>query len=130
MPIVKSQLRTRDGRQIEVDAEIKRYGGGARLLRGGATVLAFFVLGALFIPVPGVHLVLPWFLPLLGLGIGAYIARVSLSVGEVKGECPDCDKAMQIEKSGSVAEDEALWLRCPHCQVPMELMKGEGAAPR
>ncbi len=123
MALEKAQLRTRDGRQIDVEAEVKRYGGGARALRGGGTVLAFFIAGLLTIPVPGVHLVMPWFLPLLGMGIGAYIGRVSLSVGEVTGECPDCHMHMTIAKSGSVAEDEALWLRCPHCKVPLELMK-------
>ena len=123
MPISKTQLRTRDGRQIEADAVIKRYGGATRALRGGGTVLIFFALGAMTIPVPGVHLVMPWFLPLLGLGIGGYVSQVSIWVGEVTGDCPDCSKAMVIEKSGAVAEDEALWLRCPHCKVPLELIK-------
>jgi len=122
----KTQLRTRDGRFIDADAYVKHYGAGARILRGGGTVVGFVCLGAFSILIPGVHLVLPWFLPLLGLGLGAYIARVSLYVGEVRGTCPDCDTDMVIEKSGAVAKDEALWLRCPHCTLPMELMK----APR
>jgi len=119
----KAQLRTRDDRIVEVSAIVKRYGTASRLLRGGGTVLVFGLLGLLTIPVPGVHLVMPWFLPLLGLGLGAYIARVSLYVGEVRGTCPDCSAEMVIEKSGAVARDEALWLRCPQCTLPMELLK-------
>jgi hypothetical protein len=123
MAIEKTQLMTRDGRVIEAEAEITRYGSGARMVRGGGVVVVFFMLAAIFVFVPGLHLVTTWFLPLLGLGLGAYIGRVSLWVGEVSGECPDCNKAMVIGKSGPVAADEALWLRCPHCTLPLELSK-------
>jgi hypothetical protein len=123
MTVEASQLRTRDGRFVEAQAEVVRYGTAARILRGGGTVFGFTAVGLMTIVVPGVHLVLPWLLPLIGLGLGAYIGRVTMKVGEVRGTCPDCAAEMVIGKSGAVARDEALWLRCPACTLPMELMK-------
>ena len=114
-------LKLRDGRTIEVRADIRRYGAGSRAAKAGIIVVIAFVLGASSIMVPGVHFIAPWLVPILGLVIAGYIYNRVLIVDGVRGTCPDCDMAMDIKEGGSVGND-ALYLRCPSCNIPLEFV--------
>ena len=118
------QLRPRDGEAVAATAEVVRYGPGDRTSRAGLIAGCGIALGAMSIVVPGVHLISTWLLPLLGLGIAAYVYRIEAKVGPIAGPCPSCGATMNIEAPGSVA-DEAVWVRCDQLSPP-----DGAAAPR
>ena len=95
-----------------------------RALRAGGLFVGGVLLGAAFIPVPGIHLIAPWLIPLLALFIALYVNRIVAMVGTVEGTCPSCDAAMSID--GGPVSDEALWLRCPSCRTPLEFLLEAG----
>lgn len=112
------RLHTRDRRVVDATAEITRYGLGVRLLRGGAIAAIAVVVGAVTIVIPVLHLVLPWAIPLAGLGVGAYVALQGVIVGEIRATCPDC--GAPIATSGGTASED-VWIRCPTCTLPLRL---------
>ncbi|MBX2799901.1 MAG: hypothetical protein KTR31_19635 [Myxococcales bacterium] len=114
-------LKQRSGDPVEGTAVVTRYAATDRTTRAGAIALGGILLGGLSIVVPGVHLISTWLLPLLGLGIAAYVHRIHARVGTVRGICPSCGEDMAIEDTGAVA-DEAVWVRCDRCTHPMELI--------
>ena len=111
-------FHTRDRRVIEGTADVERRGMASRILRGGGIALVGIGLGAASLPVPGLHFVAPPALSLLGLGIGAYVARQSVIVGTVRATCPDCGAA--IEAHGGTASED-VWIRCPACTLPLRV---------
>lgn len=126
MAVESILLHTRDKRTFEGEAEVKRLGTGARVLRAGAILVGGLVLGVGSVVIPVVHLISTWLLPILGL-IGAVVAfRVTIKVPEIRMTCPECAKAGQVV--GGAWEDP-LWVRCPHCQLPLrvELVAGTGS---
>lgn len=102
-------------------AEVTRYSSARRLGRAGAVALGGVVLGGLSILIPGLHLISTWLLPLLGIGVAGWLLSVHARVGLVEGTCPSCGQAMRIEGTGHVGS-EAVWVRCNHCQHPLELV--------
>jgi hypothetical protein len=113
-------LRTRDGRESRADAVVVRVSPTARALRVGVPMVAGLTFGALALPVPGLHLFAPWFLPLLGIVMGTYLARVSATVARVGGPCPRCDARIDATGLGSIGA-EPVWLKCDACGTPVEL---------
>ena len=117
----RATLRHRDGRTAEVEADVRRYSAGRRTGTAAAILAVAFIVGPSTIVVPGVHFVAPWLVPLLGIGVALYIYRRVMIVDEVRGDCIDCGQAMRITEGGSVGNDP-LWVRCPHCNTPMEFV--------
>lgn len=111
-------LVTRDHRRSPATALVTRRSIGARLARAAPVALLGAVLGVASLPIPAAHLVLPWLLPLLGLGIAAYLASVHTIIGDVSGTCPMCAGAITV--TGGPLEDP-MWLRCSACQAPLKL---------
>ncbi len=128
MSAERAIVRSRDGRETEVSADIRRYGAGRRAGTAAAVFGTAVVLGASSIVVPGVHFVAPWLLPLLGGGIALYLYNRVAVVDRVRGPCPSCGEAFCIEERGALGNDP-LWLRCPHCGAPMELVDADPRAP-
>lgn len=122
------RLRTRDGREITGRAEVARVGASARLVRGGGLALGGLLLGGASIFVPGVHLISTWLIPLLAFGVAAYVVRIRARVGVVELTCPACGAEGRTEPVGALA-DEAVWIRCPSCAVPLELLLGDPEGP-
>ena len=113
-------LLTRDGRRAEALADVVRVSGPGRLVRAGVPVLGGLVLGAATLPIPGLHFFAPWFLPLLGLGMGWYLAGVRARVASASGPCPACGGPVDAGDLGGIGA-EPVWLRCDGCGVPLEL---------
>lgn len=116
-------LKNRKGVEVEVQAEVKRYTASSRSLVAGGLVLTTTTLGLGTIVIPGLHFVGPWLIPLLGMAVAWYLYNRVMVVGNVTGDCPDCDKPMTITEGGSVGNDP-MWLRCPHCHTPLEFLPG------
>jgi hypothetical protein len=119
-------LKHRDGRTIQVEADVRRYSAGSRTTKAAIIVAVAFLLGASSIIVPGVHFIAPWLVPILGIATAVYLYKRVMIVDRVQGICPDCDKAMAIDEGGSVGNDP-LYLRCPHCKTPLEFMVEQDA---
>ena len=105
--------------EVPVEAEITRIPQATRLLKGGGIAVVGILLGPATIWMPGVHMVSTWLLPLLGIGIGFYVYRIEMKLGTITGTCPSCTQRFEIE-GGTV--DEPMWLRCNHCQHPLEFL--------
>lgn len=118
-------MRTRAGALGGGRAEVVRHRRAARLAAGAVIAVVGIVVGGATLPVPGVHLFAPWAVPLLALGVAAYVARVRARVDDVRGPCPACGFAVEERRLGTVA-GEALWIRCGACGVPIELVLSEG----
>lgn len=121
MSLEALQLRTRDGSEGPAEAEVTHYSGGRRLAISAVIAVGGTVLGLCTLIIPGVHFVGPWLIPLLSLGIAGYLFRRTMVIGTVRGTCLNCHEAMVIDEGASVGND-AVWLRCPSCQTPHELM--------
>jgi hypothetical protein len=113
-------LRMRDGRESQAQAEVQRVSPGARAVRVAVPVVGGLVLGAVTLPIPGLHFFAPWFLPLLGISMGVYLSRVSARVARISGPCPSCGAQVEATGLGSVGA-EAVWLKCDACGAPLEL---------
>jgi hypothetical protein len=105
-----------------VSVEITRYNLAIRLTRSLPIFVGSVILGAATIIVPGVHLISTWFIPLLGSGIALYVFRVHARIGTIDGRCPSCEA--EFSQNGGPYEDP-MWIRCPSCSVPLELVLPE-----
>ena len=124
MPTESVQLRTREGATGEAQAEVTRYSAGRRLAVSLTLAVGGTVLGLSTLIIPGVHFVGPWLIPLLSLGIAGYLFRRTMVIGTVRGPCLSCGADMVLDEGGSVGND-AVWLRCPACNTPHELLPPE-----
>ena len=112
-------LRLRDGRTAVASVAVERRSAGVRAVRAGWMAGAGLVLGVASVVVPILHLVSTWALPLAG-AIGAWFAWNSATfIGAVRAACPACAADAEIAPNGAL--DSPHWLRCPHCQAPLEL---------
>ena len=119
-------LKNRKGVEVDVQAEVTRYTAGQRGVVAGALVLTTTPLGLATLFIPGVHFVGPWLIPMLGMAVAWYLYNRVMVVGDVTGDCPDCSEHMIITEGGSVGNDP-MWLRCPHCNTPLEFFPSEEA---
>ncbi len=100
---------------------MRRLSSLSRALRAGAFLLGGLLGGALSLPIPLAHLVLPWLLPIVG-AVGAVLAFQGRGrVTEVVGTCVDCGAPFTAD--GGPLE-EPLWIRCPACNVPLRVQLG------
>ncbi|MEZ4241738.1 MAG: hypothetical protein R3F59_37440 [Myxococcota bacterium] len=113
-------LRTRDGSETRASGEVARVSGTGRMIRAGVPVAGGLVLGAITLPIPGLHFFAPWFLPLLGIGMGVYLSKVKANVAHMEGPCPKCGARVSADGLGSLGADP-VWLRCDTCGAPLEL---------
>ena len=118
MAAERIRLRTRDRRAIDADADVVRYAMPMRFARGGGIFLVGVALGAATLPIPVLHLILPWGIPLLALMIGVFVARQAIVAREVRATCPDCASPI-VAPGGPVGDD--LWIRCPKCTLPLHV---------
>ena len=113
-------LKTRDKREVEGTAEVTRINPASRTMYMFGFPVAGLVLGLMTIPIPGVHFVAPWALPLMGLIVGGYLAGRTGVVSDVKATCPDCEESF-VGEGGSLGND-ALYVRCSACNTPLEVV--------
>jgi len=118
------QLLTRDKQTAKAMAEITRYSDTTRLMRAGVVAIGGTVIGLCTIVIPVMHLISTWLIPLISWAIAWHIFGIQTVIGSVKGTCPGCDKAIELD-GGPLASD--LWARCPHCALPMQYVVGADA---
>lgn len=118
-------LVTRDKREVEGTAEVTRVNPATRTAQFAGFAVGGLVLGLMTLPIPGVHFVGPWALPLLGFIVGGYMYGRTGTVSDVKGVCPGCEAAFTAP-GGSLGND-AVWVRCgtAGCETPLEV-RAEG----
>lgn len=122
MPETESiSLRARDGSTSQGSAQITRWSTATRAGRAVAIACCGILCGAASIIIPAVHLVSVWLIPLLSLGIAAYVLQVRSRIERVEGSCPKCGAAVAAGPFGAATDDEPLWLRCPSCVAPLEV---------
>ncbi len=110
-------LKTRDGKTSSATGAVTHYSSAARAARGGGVALVGTVVGLLTIFIPVVHLISTWLVPLISLLIGYYIFTIETVLGAVRGPCPECGEAIELE-GGVLASD--TWARCSECSTPMQ----------
>lgn len=123
----RATLRMRDGATREGEAWVRRYGATFRTVTAVVILVTSLAIAAFSVVIPGVHFVAPWLVPMVGGGAAWFFFRREVVVDEVRGACPACAAAIAIERPGSLG-DEPLWLRCPGCKAPVELLIPGGAA--
>ena len=124
MPTETATVRTRDGRTALVQAEIRRDGATRRMVMAGSAVLAALLISLPAYAFPGIHCIL--LIPLYGVAaaVAFYLmGRVAVVAG-IEGSCPSCDGGFQSDEGGPLGS-EALWIRCPICETPLELVPEE-----
>lgn len=99
-------------------AETLRYGRGRRWARSAGIVGFGVLVGLLLTPVPGLHLVAPWLIPLVCGGVALYLLGVKFRLDAVRGSCPACGEPVTAEHLGLVRNEE-IWIRCEHCGGPL-----------
>ena len=115
-------LLTRDKREVEGTAEVHRIGSATRLGQLVGCVVGGVLAGLATLPIPGVHFVGPWALPLAGLVVGGYLYGRTGTVATVNGTCPGCEQEFTAG-GGSLGNDD-LWVRCTTsgCETPMQVV--------
>ncbi|MCO4747109.1 MAG: hypothetical protein KC912_20095 [Proteobacteria bacterium] len=116
-------LETRDKRTVEGTAEVSRSDPGTRLAKFFGFAIGGFVAGMATIPVPGLHFVAPWALPILGLAVGGYLYSRTAVIQAVQGTCPDCDTTFDAPGGPLGADD--VWVRCSSCSIPLKVVMPE-----
>lgn len=115
-------LRTRDKREVEATAEVHRILHATRMGQLVGCVVGGIVAGLATLPIPGVHFVGPWALPLGGLVVGGYLYGRTGTVSGISATCPGCDQSFTAE-GGSLGNDN-VWVRCgtSGCDTPMQVV--------
>lgn len=114
------QLRTRNDRSVPATARLRRYSAVERGMRAAVVAIGGTSLGIASVAIPGVHLISVWLLPMLSIGIGAYLLRVHTRVRGLQAICPQCTEDIDIDNVGALTS-EAAWIRCPHCGLPLRI---------
>lgn len=117
------KLRTRQGATTDARAELIVHGRTRRLATAAAIVACGVTVGAATIVVPTVHLFSTWAIPLLSIGIAAWATRVRARLLGAQGPCPACGAHVELPGVGAV-DDDAVWVRCPACKAPIEIVVG------
>lgn len=112
------EIRARGGLVTTGSAVTERFGSARRWVRSAGIVGFGLLAGLLLTPVPGLHLVAPWLLPLLCAGIALYLLGVRFRLDAVQGTCPVCGGAVSAERLGLVRNEE-IWIRCDQCGGPL-----------
>lgn len=102
----------------EGTARVVRRSAAWRAGAAAAVGLAGLVLGAASVLVPIVHLISVWAVPLLALGVGAYVWTLRLAVREIEGTCAACGAAV-VHPGGE--HDDPMFIRCAACGDPLEV---------
>jgi hypothetical protein len=113
-------LHNRDGRVVDARGAVRRVSHPQRVVRAGAVAGTSFVLAAVSIFIPGVHLIAPWLLPIIGVFVAVFVYQIGARVDDIHGECPGCDASLNLPLGGTI-DNEPLWLRCPGCNAPFEV---------
>lgn len=100
------------GTWVEHDAS-KRGPKAAGFALGG------LVLGACALPIPGVHLIATWALPLLGFFFAYRAWSTATELVRIKTTCPGCEAA--VELPGGQYSGGAMDEQCPDCMRPLTL---------
>jgi hypothetical protein len=111
-------LTPRQGQPVAAEADVRRPSESGRVAKAAAWGLGGLVLGGLSIFIPIAHFVTTWAIPLAGFGMAWWTMSVRAYVERVRGECPSCGKAFDVE-GGPM--DDPMWVRCPHCKLPLQL---------
>lgn len=118
MPEEGATLTPRRGEPVPARVQVERLSDGQRLSRALPVGIGGTVLGLATIPVPGLHFVAPWLVPLLSIGAARYLYNRRATVGAVTGTCPACQG--DVAANGG-AWEEPMWVRCSACNAPLEL---------
>jgi hypothetical protein len=115
-------LKTRDKREVTATAEVHRILPATRVGQLVGCAVLGVVCGLATLPIPGVHFVGPWALPLGGLVVGGYLYGRTGTVSDVVATCPGCDAEFAAE-GGSLGNDQ-VWVRCgtAGCDTPMQVV--------
>jgi hypothetical protein len=107
------ELQGRGGARSVGTAETTRYAAGPRALRSAGVALGGLVMGAMMLPIPGLHLMSPIF-PLGTFAVAIYLWGVRLRVEAVEGPCPGCGAPVRASGLGPIGRED-LWIRCDGC---------------
>lgn len=118
-------LRSERGASTEGHTQLVRYSLQARLGRALGSLGLGLVGAALCLPVPGVHLLTTWALPLAGAlaAWGAWQTHTRLE--GLRGPCPDCGAEVALD-GGRLRSPH--WSACPRCHhnVQVQLIERPG----
>lgn len=112
-------VEDRHHEQAEGTAEVVRFNTAQRLTRAVPVAVIGTIVGLGTIVIPGLHLVSTWAIPLLSIGIAAYLYQRRGTVDRVQGSCPSCSAALDAD--GGAWEDP-MWVRCKSCEAPLQVV--------
>lgn len=115
------RLHPRQGDPFEGDALVVRASEGARVGKAVAIGVIGTLLGLGSIVIPVAHLVTTWAIPLASWAIAWAVYNARMTVREVRGHCPACDKDFQAEGG---EYDEPMYVRCGGCGAPYRVGVG------
>ena len=107
------QLRTPKNKFGPAKADITRTASSKRLAKALGIGIGGTVLGLATLPIPIVHLIAPWAVPLFSIFLAVNVYRTGPKILRIEGTCPTCGGPIVETNVGNVAND--LWIRCPSC---------------
>ena len=113
------QLRSQAGQTGQAEMTLRTYSGSERKARAIKTLLGFWALAVLSIPIIIAHFVLiPGFL-IGGIVMSSKRWKTEKEAESVSGVCPACGNEITInlEKKGDLPQ----WQYCPECNDSLEL---------
>jgi hypothetical protein len=117
-------LRARTREEGEGTAEIVRSTAQTRLGKAIGLALGGVLFGALTLPIPILHWVAPWLLPLMGFALAWFVYTQGPRISGVAGTCPKCDGSFTSPETGHHGDD--FWVRCSSCNEPLHPVLTEG----
>lgn len=119
MAIIEVELGGSDATG-QARAEVTWLDTRKRILFGSAVGVAGTLVGGLSILAPGLHLVLGWLAPVIGVGLGLATGSLTAWVHRVTGPCPTCSQPLETPGPGPVWTLAAT-VRCPHCGSALDV---------
>ncbi len=121
MAVVDVELRSPGGATARASAQFTPVAPEHRWRLVVGSGLGGIGIGGLSILAPGVHLVLGWLAPILGVVIALAAASLTGWWHRVTGTCPACDAPLDAPGPGPSGATPAT-LPCPHCRAALQVL--------
>ena len=114
-------VKTDTGKQTTGVGTLIEHPASKRGPKAAAFAIGGLIAGACAIPIPGVHLIATWALPLLGLFLAYRTWSTATELVRIKTACPGCEKSVELpggQYSGGRMDEQ-----CPDCMRPLTVEK-------
>lgn len=116
---MKATLRIDTGAKTDAAGTLTEYEAGPRTAKAAGFAIAGLALAAVFIFVPGLHLITTWLLPLLGFWFAWSALNTDRTLTAIEGECPGCNTHITLDGGRIVPP---MWDQCPNCRRPVQII--------